>query len=91
MVNNRFSPVQLPSPSAGITQIRLCGYDLRLESEPPHLKSVLFIYQGIKCVKRRYHACYLKDKSGLLLRDLKDKSGHLLGAAKLSTIVLHIK
>jgi hypothetical protein len=51
--NNRLKFEHLPAPSAGITQIRLYGYDLRLENEPPHLKDVLFIYQKIKPIKRK--------------------------------------
>jgi hypothetical protein len=47
----RFFSVQDSTPSAGITQIRLCGYDLRLENEPPRVKDALFIYRKILFVK----------------------------------------
>lgn len=43
--------MQDSTPSAGITQIRLCGYDLRLENEPPRVKDALFIYRKILFVK----------------------------------------
>lgn len=49
----RFYSVQDSTPSAGITQIRLCGYDLRLENEPPRVKDALFIYQKTLFVKTK--------------------------------------